>query len=173
MDRYINVEKLKSFFRARNRDLFSVETICSILDLIPDEDCIVDNGEELTATMAGYTEIADRIQQTDNMNKVHYFDEKGPGGAYHEYMITNGRTGFLLADIVFQKGPRKDEKSVQGVLDSDLLEIVRHRLRAFCRGDMPDEYTEGALNAVELALAYLAKRTEDRKKRGVLGTMEK
>lgn len=176
MDLFINAERLKQFFRSRNRDLFSAETICSIIDLMPEEDCVhlpKKEKEDVREVTSGYTEITDRIQETDNMNKVYFIAEKGPGGGYHDYMVLNGRTGFLLADIVFQKGPRKDEKSVQGVLDSDLLEIVRHRLRAFCQGDMPDEHTEGALNAVELALAYLAKRTEERKKRGVLGTMEK
>lgn len=36
MERYINAERLKSFFRHRNNDLFSVDTICSVIDLFPD-----------------------------------------------------------------------------------------------------------------------------------------
>lgn len=170
MEKYVNLEKLKSFFKARNRDLFSADTICSILDLIPDEDCVVAEVEEY---MHEYKEIEDRIQQEDNMNRVFHLDEKGPGGGYHRYLVENGRTGHLLADIVFQKGPRKDPKSIQGVLDTDLLEIVRHRMKAFCEGDMADENTKNALYCIEGALGFLRRRTEDRKKRGVLGTMEK
>ena len=163
-NKYVDVEKLKQFFKNRNRDLFSADTICSILDLFPDDE---------TGEGPGYEEITNRIQQEDNMNRVFYLDEKGPGGGYHRYLVKNGRTGYLLADIVFQKGPRMDPKSIQGVLDTDLLEIVRHRLNAFCQGDMADENTEAALNSVELALMYLNRRKEERKKRGVLGTMEK
>lgn len=170
MEKYVNLEKLKSFFKARNRDLFSADTICSILDLIPDEDCIVAEVEEY---MHGYKEIEDRIQQEDNLNKVCFLDEKGPGGAYHKYIILNGRTEYFLGSIMFQIGPRNDPKSIQGVLDTDLLEIVRHRMKAFCEGDMADENTKNALYCIEGALGFLRRRTEDRKKRGVLGTMEK
>lgn len=168
MERYVNADLLKAFFKSRNKDLFSVDTICSVIDLFPDDKMTKEDEE-----MEGYVEITNRIQQEDNMNKVYFYDEKGPGGGYHEYMITNARTGNLLADVLFQKGPRKDAMSVQGVLETDLLEIVRHRLNAFCQGDMADENTEAALISVELALLYLNRRKEERKKRGVLGTMEK
>lgn len=163
-NKYVDVEKLKQFFKNRNRDLFSADTICSVLDLIADDE---------TGEGPGYEEITNRIQQEDNMNRVFYLDEKGPGGGYHRYLVENGRTGYLLADIVFQKGPRMDPKSVQGVLDTDLLEIVRHRLTAFLEGDMPTILTKDALYCVESALELLNARTMGRKKRGVLGTMEK
>lgn len=163
-NKYVDAEKLKQFFKNRNRDLFSADTICSILDLFPDDE---------TGKEPGYEEITNRIQQEDNMNRVFYLDEKGPGGGYHRYLVENGRTGYLLADIVFQKGPRMDPKSVQGVLDTDLLEIVRHRLTAFLEGDMSTILTKDALYCVESALELLNARTMGRKKRGVLGTMEK
>lgn len=163
-NKYVDAEKLKQFFKNRNRDLFSVDTICSILDLFPDDE---------TGKEPEYEEITNRIQQEDNMNRVFYLDEKGPGGGYHRYLVENGRTGYLLADIVFQKGPRKDPESIQGVLDTDLLEIVRHRLTAFLEGDMPTILTKDALYCVESALELLNARTMGRKKRGVLGTMEK
>lgn len=163
-NKYVDAEKLKQFFKNRNRDLFSADTICSILDLFPDDE---------TGKEPGYEEITNRIQQEDNMNRVFYLDEKGPGGGYHRYLVENARTGYLLADIVFQKGPRMDPKSIQGVLDTDLLEIVRHRLTAFLEGDMPTILTKDALYCVESALELLNARTMGRKKRGVLGTMEK
>lgn len=181
MDRYINAERLKEWFRVRNKDLFSVETICAVFDVMTEEDSIYAEDESTeTETSSNnvrarseYTEITDRVQKEDNMNKVYFIDEKGPGGGYHDYMIVNGRTGYLLADITFQKWPRMAQESVQGVLDTDLLEIVRHRLSAFCEGEMADERTKAALGYVVRALVELKERTEDRKRRGVLGTMEK
>ena len=124
-------------------------------------------------TLSEWKEIEDRIQKEDNMNSVQFLDEKGPGGGYHDYIVRNARTGILLKGIHFQKGQRKDPRSSSGVLDTDLLEIVRHRLNAFCEGDMKDDNTYKAMLCVEGALGFLARRTEDRKKRGVLGTMEK
>lgn len=120
-----------------------------------------------------YEEIKDRIQQEDNLNKVYFLEEKGPGDGYHEYMILNWRTGDILLRVRFQKGPRKETGSVTGVLDTDLLEIVRHRLKAFSKGAMADENSGKALLCVEGALGFLRRRAEDRKLRGVLGTGRK
>ena len=120
-----------------------------------------------------WPEITARIQKEDNMNAIHFLDRKGPGGGYHAYDIRNARTGKILGYIEFQNGPRNDPESVQGVLDTDLLEIVRHRFNAFCNGPMKDDNTYKAMLCVEGALGFLARRTEDRKKRGVLGTMER
>ena len=183
MERYINAERIKQFFQGRRWDLFSADTICSIIDLMPDEHCIYQSERDIIQELKkpekedkapdGYAEITNRIQSDGNMNRVYYYTEKGPGGAYHEYMIVNGRTDDLLADILFQKGPRNEVGSVQGILDVDLLEIVRHRFKKFVNGDMADANTESALNAVELALMYLERRYKDRKERGVLGKMER
>lgn len=123
--------------------------------------------------MYKWEEITNRIQQDDNLNTVLFLDIQGPGGGYHDYEVSNARTGKLLSFIEFQEGPRNDPESVQGVTDPDLLEIVRHRLNAFCNGPMKDDNTYKAMLCVEGALGFLARRTEDRKKRGVLGTMEK
>lgn len=129
--------------------------------------------KEENQTVSEWKEIVNRIQKEDNMNSVRFRDEKGPGGGYHDYIVCNARTGIFLKDIHFQKGPRKDPGSSSGVLDTDLLEIVRHRLNAFCEGDMKDDNTYKAMLCVEGALGFLARRTRDRKERGVLGTMER
>lgn len=118
-------------------------------------------------------EKLDTIQTRENLNEVHRLGEQGPGGAYHEYMVVSAEGQHILEHILFQKGPRKDAKSQQGVLDCDLLEIVRDRLKAFCAGSMPCEETERALGHVEAALVWMNKRVEDRIERQVLGTMEK
>lgn len=173
-EKYARVESVKQFFRVRNKDLFSVDTICAILDLFPEEDCVeIDVAGGFLYPNGKYKEIEDRIQREDNMNKVFFIDEKGPGGGYHEYIVINERTNVVLATLCFQKGPRLAKNSVQGVLDTDVLEIARHRLKAFVYVNMNDENTRNALMCVEGALGFLRRRTEDRKNRGVLGTMEK
>lgn len=118
-------------------------------------------------------EVLKTIQTKNNLNEVHRIDDKGPGGGYHEYMIVSVEGQYILEHIQFQKGPRKSAGSVPGVLDCDLLEIVRDRLRAFQSGTMATDYNSQALAHVEEALKIMNRRVEDRIKRGVLGTMEK
>jgi hypothetical protein len=116
------------------------------------------------------------IQTKENLNDVFAADEIGPGGANHEYHITlnNGKdTASDVAIIQMQKGPRKNVDSIHGVIDSDLLEIVRDRLKAFQAGPFASEYNEQALKHIEQALTWMNKRVEDRIKRNVLGTYNK
>lgn len=118
------------------------------------------------------------IQKRENLNVVYRTGEPGPGGAYHDYDIYRANpdpetSPRIVACIEFQKGPRKDPNARHGVLDTDLLEIVRDRLRTFCDGTMTDPETERALGHVEAALHHLNQRVEDRIARQVLGTMEK
>ncbi len=118
-------------------------------------------------------EKLDTIQKRGNLNEVYRLGEKGPGGGYHEYMIAAAEGQHILEHILFQKGPRNEPSSTPGVLDCDLLEIVRDRLRAFCEGTMANEETQRALGHVEAALHHMNKRVEDRIERQVLGTMKK
>ena len=120
------------------------------------------------------------IQKREKLNDVYHVDERGPGGAYHEYNIMLSNTDLMdvqepkiLASIKFQKGPRKDPNSQHGVIDTDLLEIVRDRLKCFQKGDFASEYNAKALEHIEIALMYLNRRVEDRIERNVLGTNEK
>ena len=118
------------------------------------------------------------IQKHENLNCIYRVGEPGPGGAYHDYDIYPTDKGLIeteipMSCIEFQKGPRKDPNARHGVLDTDLLEIVRDRLRAFCDGTMTNVETERALAHVEAALFHLNQRVEDRITRNVLGTMEK
>lgn len=118
------------------------------------------------------------IQTRENLNEVYRLGNPGPGGAYHNYIVYKGTPGTTepalpLLTVQFQKGPRKTPNSVTGVLDCDLLEIVRDRLKAFQSGPMASLYNEKALQHVELALWMMNKRVEDRIERNVLGTMEK
>lgn len=118
------------------------------------------------------------IQTKEKLNEVFAVDEIGPGGANHEYhiVLNDAYDKDYASDVVaiqFQKGPRKEENSIHGVLDTDLLEIVRDRLKAFQTGPYSSKYNEKALIGVEIALNALNQRVEDRIARNVLGKNEK
>lgn len=112
------------------------------------------------------------IQTREKLNHVFRDGDPGPGGVHHDYCIA-AAPGEILLTVKFQKGPRKDLNARHGVLDCDLLEICRDRMKAFVAGPMTDRETELALGHVEAALHCLNKRVEDRIERNVLGTMEK
>jgi hypothetical protein len=117
------------------------------------------------------------IQKREKLNDVYRMGEKGPGGAYHLYKITclpHETEAKLMAGVIqFQEGPRNVEGSTRGVLDTDLLEIVRDRLKSFQDGPFSSEYNAKALEHIELALMYMNRRVEDRIERNVLGTNNK
>lgn len=113
------------------------------------------------------------IQTKENLNSVYAVGEKGPGGAYHNYSIVSADTERIYLDMAFQKGPRHEEDSQHGIIDSDLLEIVRDRLTAFQEGPYASGYNAIALSHIELALSCLNKRVEDRIARNVLGVNKK
>lgn len=124
------------------------------------------------------------IQKRENLNEV-YAGEKGVGGASHDYMIVKAgcvevgedtitvKPEDILKTIHFQEGARKDPNAMHGVLDSDLLEIVRDRLRGFQSGEFATRENACALTHIEEALMWMNKRVEDRIERNVLGTYEK
>ena len=116
------------------------------------------------------------IQKRENLNEVFVADEKGNGGAHHAYEIKwdTLNNGYIsTARIEFQNGARKLKDSVHGVLDTDLLEIVRHRLQCFQEGEFATRENAVALTHIEEALLWMNKRVEDRIERNVLGTMNK
>lgn len=114
------------------------------------------------------------IQKRNNLNEVWREDEVGPGGAHHHYVVFHDLNDMdTRTDIVFQKGPRGVEGSVGGVLDVDLLEIVRDRLAHFQAGDFACRENACALTHIEEALMWMNKRVEDRAERRVLGTYNK
>jgi hypothetical protein len=92
-------------------------------------------------------------------------------------LIAGGETGTgeyqVYTHIEFQNGARKLTDSKHGVLDTDLLEIVRDRLRCFQQGEYSTRENAIALTHIEEALLWLNKRVEDRIERNVLGTNNK
>lgn len=115
------------------------------------------------------------IQRHNRLNTVFKDGYAGPGDAHHLYKVFKAEDagGECLAAIRFQNGPRNDPASQHGVLNVDLLEIVRDQLKEFQSGDMACRENALALTHVEEALLWLNERTEDRATRNVLGTMRK
>ena len=119
----------------------------------------------------------ERIKYYSKKRKIEYgyaVDEKGNGGANHRYQILSkpdkqNPEQFVDVIIQFQNGARHEWGSVLGVLDTDLLEIVRDRLKGFQEGKFATEYNAKALEHLEIALMYMNRRVEDRIERGVLG----
>lgn len=117
----------------------------------------------------------DTIQKDHNLNNVYAVGNIGPGGAYHKYYIKRmDDDGTILSRCIqFQEGPRGEETSISGVLDVDLLEIVRDRLISFQNGKFACNENAEALKGVTMALEALNIRVKDRASRGVLGKNEK
>lgn len=116
------------------------------------------------------------IQKRENLNEVFVVDEKGNGGAHHIYEVKwdADNNGYISTyKVEFQNGARKLKDSKHGVLDTDLLEIVRHRLQCFQQGDFATRENAIALTHIEEALLWMNKRVEDRIERNVLGTNNK
>lgn len=121
------------------------------------------------------------IQKHNNLNEVYRVDNPGVGGACHTYMVQRRAFSSIgdpqqtipVAEICFQHGPRNEKDSITGVLDCDLLEIVRDRLKSFNQGEFATRENACAITHIEEALMWMNKRVEDRAERGVLGTMQK
>ena len=123
------------------------------------------------------------IQTENKLNDVFAVGNIGAGGAKHHYIVVphgsiteqTNQDALFRGDIcafageVFFNGPRNEPDSTFGVLDCDLLEIVRDRLTDFMNGPYPSKDTEDALYHVSQALLSLSRRTQDRAERGVLG----
>ena len=117
------------------------------------------------------------IQKREKLNRVYAVDEKGNGGANHEYVISFV-DGLPECDedgvkIQLQNGARKLADSIHGIIDTDLLEIARHRLQCFQAGPFASRENACALTHIEEALMWLNRRVEDRIERQVLGTNDK
>lgn len=113
------------------------------------------------------------IQKRNNLNDVYVVDEKGNGGAHHEYIICEKDGDEIVGGVSFQHGARHEKGSTHGVATVDLLEICRNQMSCFQDGEMATREGAMALTHIENALLWLNKRSEDRAERNVLGTMGK
>lgn len=104
-------------------------------------------------------------------------DAPGPGGASHHYWASIRIAGedsitssfHHVADIQYQVGPRDEEESTPGVIDSVLLAIVTDRMRSFQAGPYACRENALVLTKTEEALHWLKHRADERARRGVLG----
>jgi hypothetical protein len=117
------------------------------------------------------------IQRRNKLNNVFAQGETGECGERSEYAVVrptvaDASVGDMIAIIQFQRGPRDLPGSLNGVLDVDLLEMVRDRMTAFQDSKLACPENMMALQHIEAALMYLNKRVEDRAERGSLGTMK-
>lgn len=114
-----------------------------------------------------------RIQRENNLNDIEYHDKRQEiSNGTHNYFVV-AKKGATLCEINFQNGARNEQGSVNGVLDSDLIEIVKHRLEQFQEGDFACRENAIAITKLTEALMWMAKRANDRTERGVLGTYKK
>ena len=127
------------------------------------------------------------IQKREKLNDIFAVDEKGNGGANHKYDITYANKATIaeenncllvsplhfITTIQLQNGARKLDDSIHGIIDTDLLEIVRHRLQCFQKGEFATRENAIALTHIEEALMWMNRRVEDRIERNVLGTDNK
>lgn len=118
------------------------------------------------------------IQKENKLNDIYATDTIGEDKANHQYLIVKeGRKTYdlnaVVGEIQFQKGPRNDTNSINGVLLTDLLEISRDVLFSYQSGPYNCDENAEALNYIEKALECLNNRTKDRAKRNVLGKYEK
>lgn len=91
----------------------------------------------------------------------------------YEYEVVRSGSEVPICTIRFQEGSPTSEESNPGVLDVDLLEIVRDRLIRFQSNDLKSREGAIALTHIEEALLWLNKRTTDRIQRGVFQTENK
>lgn len=105
---------------------------------------------------------------TQRFGVVVYLDDKGHGGAHHEYRV-RGHDGTDFASASFQNGPIK-ESGVNGCHHEDLIAIVLHRLTAFQDGEYRCRENDLAITKLEEALHWLNHRTAKRQERDVEGT---
>ena len=114
-----------------------------------------------------------KVNGLNEVLRVEAIDEPGLGGASHSYRVTptvGNATGVL---IEFQNGPLQETRIPNGVSIEALLAIVEDRLIGFQSGQFACRENAVALTKIQEAMMWLQKRTMDRVKRGVEGTLQK
>ena len=110
----------------------------------------------------------DRIDNSEySMNNIYSLDKKAYG-ANHMFQVTDKNNEDNSLVIVMQKGGRYEDNSEWGLLDIDLLNIVKSRLSQFAE-NFDDEENVEARDYVSKAIESLEKRYSRRKTEGSLG----
>lgn len=134
-------------------------------------------------------EIIDhKVNGCNDAISIYATDEPGSGGANHRYEIggidfsrnASQPDGEIFKDVkpgdimvlLFQNGPIP-ANGTNGLTQEALLAIVADRLRSFQAGPFSNKDNAIALTHIEAAILWLQKRTNDRMRRGVEGTLQK
>lgn len=114
--------------------------------------------------------MADKIQSTKRTAITHedQFEHHAPH--YFQVIATN-ESGMEIpvGNVNFQNGAI-DVAGVNGVMNEDLLHMVKVRLEGFQASPFKCEENQKALDHINAALEALESRTKKREKRGVEGT---
>lgn len=97
-----------------------------------------------------------------------FSDEKGRPAGGHTF-----GPGFAIA---WQNGPLgrgEDRKEPNGAFVETIIDAARNRLEFYQQSEFACEANAGAIEALNVALAILEKRTAEREARAVEGTHEK
>ena len=114
------------------------------------------------------------IQRDGGLKLLNFASINGMRGCYVSTDYTDSFlfvAGYHAGKLTILK--LNEDGSIGGVLDVDLLEIVRDRLKCFQSGEFATRENACALTHIEEALMWMNKRKEDRAERGVLGTYQK
>ena len=114
-----------------------------------------------------------KVNGLNEVLRVEAIDEPVLGGASHSYRVTptvGNATGLL---VEFQNGPLKETRIPNGISIEALLAIIEDRLVGFQSGQFACRENAVALTKIQEAMMWLQKRTMDRMKRGVEGTLQK
>jgi hypothetical protein len=110
-----------------------------------------------------------RVNSLNNNLDVLAVDERGHGGANHEYVIRDHDREDPLCEIHFQNGVAS-EVGCNGVTNEALLAIVEDRLQGFQSDRYSCRENAIALTKIQEAMMWLNSRTMSRIMRGVEGT---
>ena len=112
-------------------------------------------------------------QLTNKYTRV-FHEEDYTSKAPHHFEVYTDRgepVPKLVGKVDFQEGPIK-EAGVNGVMDEDLLVMIKCRLEHFNQTEFRCKENSMSITKIEEALLWLRKRTMDREDRGVEGTHE-
>lgn len=126
--------------------------------------------DEVQAEDCNYIPVQHPLLTSDNTEV--YVIPKKEFNSYHNFLVRNVHTGDTLTKINFQKGPVK-ENGLNGIFHEDLIGMIILRLEEFQKSEWACKENEMALQKLNEALMWLRKRTTDRQRRGVIGTMKK
>ena len=111
-----------------------------------------------------------KVNGLNEVLRITAWDEPGPGGAHHKYLVepTIGKGSGIYID--FQKGPLGETEFPNGLSNEALLAIVEDRLKCFQAGPYACRENALALTKLQEAMMWLHRRTSERAQRGVEGT---